>query len=209
MKSYVFAVLLLLVSVVPASASAAATPPPGTGYEKATFAGGCFWCMEPPFIDLPGVVSVTSGYTGGQRADPDYNQVSAGITGHAEAVEIVFDPKRIGYQRLLDIFWRNIDPTVKDRQFCDTGDQYRTEIFTHSAEQQRLAQASLDTLGRDPRFAGRTLYTRITVAGPFYAAEEYHQQYFRKNPVRYNYYRWNCGRDQRLKEIWGSAPAGH
>jgi peptide-methionine (S)-S-oxide reductase len=163
--------------------------------------------MEPPFIDLPGVTSVTSGYTGGSKVDPGYEEVSAGGTGHAESVDIVYDPAKISYAKLLDVYWHNVDPTVKDRQFCDPGNQYRTAIFFHSAEQQHAAEESKAAWQRDPRFAGKTVYTQIVQAGPFYPAEEYHQHYFRKNPVAYKFYRWNCGRDQRLQAVWGQAPA--
>ena len=200
-------VLLAAVLLLTALAAVGApTPPAPAGLEKATFAGGCFWCMEPPFIDLPGVVSVMPGYTGGKKVDPTYEQVSSGGTGHAESVEIVFDPAKIGYDKLLDIYWHNVDPTMKDRQFCDGGNQYRTAIFVHTPEQRRAAEASKAALEKDARFAGKTLYTEIAEAGPFYAAEEYHRQYFRKNPTAYKFYRWNCGRDQRLTALWGAAP---
>jgi peptide-methionine (S)-S-oxide reductase len=172
--------------------------------EKATFAGGCFWCMVHPFDGLPGVVSVTSGYTGGQKKKPTYEEVSAGGTGHAEAVQIVYDPSKISYEKLLDVFWHNIDPTAKDRQFCDSGNQYRSGIFYHNDEQHRLALASKERLEKNKPFKG-PIVTGIVQAGEFYAAEEYHQDYYKKNPVRYKYYRYSCGRDQRLKELWGSA----
>jgi peptide-methionine (S)-S-oxide reductase len=175
--------------------------------EKATFAGGCFWCMEAPFDKLPGVVSVTPGYTGSTVKNPSYQQVSAGGTGHAEAVQIVFDPSKTSYSRLLDIFWHNIDPTVKDRQFCDTGNQYRSGIFYHGEEQRRLAEQSKSALEKNKPFKGPVV-TEITPAGEFYPAEEYHQHYYKKNPLRYSYYRTSCGRDRRLKELWGS-DAGH
>lgn len=175
--------------------------------EKATFAGGCFWCMEAPFDKLPGVVSVTVGYTGGKTANPTYEQVSAGGTGHAESVQIVYDPSRIGYERLLEVFWHNIDPTVADRQFCDVGRQYRTAIFYHSEQQRLAAQRSKEALEKTKRFKG-PIVTEITPAGEFYPAEEYHQHYYKKNPIRYAYYRGSCGRDRRLKELWGDA-AGH
>ena len=174
----------------------------GEALEKATFAGGCFWCMEPPYDGLEGVVSVTSGYTGGQKKNPTYEEVSAGTTGHAEAVQIVYDPKKITYAKLLDIFWRNIDPLAKDRQFCDTGSQYRSAIFYHNEEQKRLAEASKKTLEQSKRFKG-PIYMEIVPASEFYPAEEYHQKYYKKNPLRYKFYRFNCGRDQRLKELWG------
>jgi peptide-methionine (S)-S-oxide reductase len=172
----------------------------------ATFAGGCFWCMEPPFEALPGVVSVTSGYTGGTQANPTYEEVSAGGTGHAEAVEIVYDPAKVGYEKLLDVFWHNIDPTVADRQFCDVGSQYRSAIFVHDAAQRKDAEASLAAVQKR---LGVPVKTQIVDAGPFYAAEDYHQDYSRKNPVRYRYYRWGCGRDARLGEVWGQDAPAH
>jgi peptide-methionine (S)-S-oxide reductase len=175
--------------------------------EKATFAGGCFWCMEAPFDKLPGVVSVTPGYTGSSVKNPTYQQVSAGGTGHAEAVQIVFDPSKTSYSKLLDIFWHNIDPTVKDRQFCDIGNQYRSGIFYHGEVQRRLAEQSKSALEKNKPFKGPVV-TEITPASEFYPAEEYHQHYYKKNPLRYSYYRTSCGRDQRLKELWGNA-AGH
>ncbi|MBI5575283.1 MAG: peptide-methionine (S)-S-oxide reductase MsrA [Deltaproteobacteria bacterium] len=175
--------------------------------EKATFAGGCFWCMEAPFDKLPGVVSVTPGYTGGKLNNPAYKQVSAGGTGHAEAVQIVYDPARIGYDKLLDVFWHNTDPTAKDRQFCDVGHQYRTEIFHHTEEQRALALKSREALEKSKPFK-EPIVTEVTRAGEFYPAEEYHQHYYKKNPIRYSYYRDRCGRDNRLKELWGDA-AGH
>ncbi len=174
--------------------------------EKATFAGGCFWCMVPPFENLDGVVSVTSGYTGGHKKDPTYEEVSSGTTGHAESVEIVYDPSRTSYARLLDVFWHNIDPTVKDRQFCDVGNQYRSAIFYHSEEQKRLAEESKKAIEESKKLPG-PIYTQIVPASEFYRAEEYHQDYYKKNPIRYKFYRWNCGRDQRLKEIWGNEAA--
>jgi len=172
--------------------------------ETATFAGGCFWCMESPFDKLPGVVSVTVGYTGGATKNPTYEQVSAGGTGHAESVQILFDPKIIGYGRLLNVFWHNVDPTVEDRQFCDGGRQYRTAIFYHSEEQKRLAEQSKAALGTTKSFPD-PIVTEIVPAGTFYPAEEYHQHYYKKNPLRYKYYRLSCGRDKRLHDLWGSA----
>ncbi|MBJ6726470.1 peptide-methionine (S)-S-oxide reductase MsrA [Geomesophilobacter sediminis] len=180
---------------------AGAAGPPRT-QEKATFAGGCFWCMEHPFDELPGVVSVTSGYTGGTRKNPTYEEVSAGGTGHAESVQVVYDPSRISYQKLLDVYWHNIDPTVKDRQFCDVGHQYRSAIFYHNEEQRRLAEQSKRALEQHKPFAG-PIQTEIVPASTFYPAEEYHQHYYKKNPIRYKFYRTNCGRDRRLKELWG------
>ena len=195
-------------TVVAGNDSMKKTTETATGkFEKATFAGGCFWCMEAPFDKLPGVVSVTSGYTGGNMKHPTYEQVSAGGTGHAEAVQVVYDPTRIGYTKLLDVFWHNTDPTVIDRQFCDVGSQYRTGIFYHSEEQRLLALKSKEALENSKPFKG-PIVTEVTEAGEFYPAEEYHQHYYKKNPIRYRYYRNGCGRDQRLKELWGDA-AGH
>jgi peptide-methionine (S)-S-oxide reductase len=172
----------------------------------ATFAGGCFWCMEPPFESLPGVVSVTSGYTGGEKKNPTYEEVSEGGTGHAEAVEIVYDKALVSYEKLLDVFWHNIDPTVGDRQFCDVGSQYRSAIFVHDEAQRKAAEASLAAVQKQ---LGVPVKTQIVEAGPFYAAEDYHQDYAKKNPVRYRYYRWGCGRDARLTEVWGKDAPAH
>jgi len=182
----------------------AASPAAGST-AKATFAGGCFWCMEPPFDKLDGVISTTSGYTGGQLKNPTYEQVSTGATGHAEVVEIVYDPKRVSYEKLLEVFWKNIDPTVRNAQFCDTGSQYRSAIFYHDDEQKRLAETSKAALEKSKPFAAE-IVTEIVRAPEFYPAETYHQDYYLKNPVRYSFYRSGCGRDQRLKELWGSAP---
>lgn len=172
--------------------------------EKATFAGGCFWCMEPVFDKINGVVSTTVGYTGGTVPDPGYEEVSAGSTGHAEAIELLFDPGVVSYQELLALFWINIDPTVENRQFCDVGSQYRSAIFYHDPQQKALAEKSKAELISQGRF--ERIYTEIAPAGPFYKAEEYHQDYYQKNPYRYKIYRYLCGRDQRLKEIWGNKP---
>jgi peptide-methionine (S)-S-oxide reductase len=160
--------------------------------------------MEPPFDKLDGVISTTSGYIGGRLKNPTYEQVSAGGTGHAEAVQIAYDPRKISYEKLLDVFWHNIDPTVKDRQFCDWGDQYRTAIFYHDDEQKHLAENTRKTLLDSGKI--KKVETEIVAASMFYPAEEYHQDYYRKNPLRYKFYRYNCGREQRLEEIWGSAP---
>ncbi|MCP5069254.1 MAG: peptide-methionine (S)-S-oxide reductase MsrA [bacterium] len=170
----------------------------------ATFAGGCFWCMEPPFDALDGVVSTTSGYIGGHVRNPTYKQVSAGGTGHAEAVQVIYDPSKVGYPELLEIFWRNIDPVAVDRQFCDHGDQYRSAIFTHNAEQAKLAEASRASLASSGKFAA-PIATQVVAASEFWPAEDYHQDYYRRNPVRYKYYRHRCGRDARLEAIWGEA----
>lgn len=184
------------------------TQPSGAELEAATFAGGCFWCMVPPFDQLKGVVSVTSGYTGGQVENPTYQQVSDGGTGHAEAVQIVYDPNQIGYDKLLAIFWLNIDPVAVNRQFCDSGDQYRSEIFYHGETQKRLAEQSKAAIEKSGRFR-EPIATKITAASAFYKAEEYHQDFYKKSPVRYKFYRYLCGRDQRLEELWGKAQAGH
>jgi peptide-methionine (S)-S-oxide reductase len=189
-----------------AAGAAAQDKPAPAGLEKATFAGGCFWCMEPPYDVLPGVVSTTSGYTGGQKRNPTYEEVSAGITGHAEAVQVLYDPKKVSYEKLVEVFWRNIDPTVKDRQFCDVGTQYRTAVFYHTPEQKRIAEDSKAKLEKSKPFKAQ-IVTPVLAAGDFWPAEEYHQDYYRKNPVRYKFYRTGCGRDARLEELWGK-PAG-
>ncbi len=170
---------------------------------KATFAGGCFWCVEADFDKVPGVVSTTSGYIGGTVANPRYEQVAAKSTGHAEAVEVVFDPAKVSYEQLLEKFWRSIDPTTKDRQFCDSGSPYRTAIFTHDAAQAAAAQASRAALQKSKPFK-EPIVTTIEPAVTFYAAEAYHQDYYKKNPIRYQYYRASCGRDLRLQQLWGS-----
>jgi peptide methionine sulfoxide reductase msrA/msrB len=170
--------------------------------EKAIFAGGCFWCMEAPFEKLPGVISVISGYTGGVKENPTYEEVSSGGTGHAEAVEITFDPEKISYEKLLDVFWMNIDPTVSDRQFVDVGHQYRAAVFYLDDVQKRLAQASREKLQKSGRFK-YPIVTEITQASVFYPAEDDHQDYYKKNPIRYKYYRSRSGRDQFLDNIWG------
>jgi peptide-methionine (S)-S-oxide reductase len=183
------AALALLLLVAPAARAA-----------EATFAGGCFWCMEPPFEALAGVGSVTSGYTGGARQNPTYEEVSGGGTGHAEAVKIVYDPAKLSFEKLLEVFWHSIDPTVAGRQFCDVGSQYRSAIFVHDAAQRRAAEQSLAEVQKK---LGVPVKTEIVEAGPFYPAEAYHQDYAKKNPLRYRYYRSGCGRDARLEEIWG------
>jgi len=164
--------------------------------ERAYFAGGCFWCMEPPFDKLEGVVATRSGYAGGELENPTYEQVSSGSTGHAETVEVVYDPEKVSYAELLEVFWKNIDPTVKDKQFCDVGPQYRSAIFYSSEEEKQLAEESRAALPFE------TVYTEIIPLKSFYPAEEYHQDYYEKNPYRYKLYRYLCGRDKRLQEIW-------
>lgn len=202
MKTAFLSLLFLLPLLAVAAASNGAEPAAGGRQAKATFAGGCFWCMEPPYEKIPGVISVTSGYTGGHGKNPTYEDVSSGGTGHAEAVQVVYDPGKVSYRALLDVFWHNIDPTVKDRQFCDVGSQYRTAIFYHDGEQKREAEASRAELERSKPFR-EGIVTEIVPASEFYPAEEYHQGYHRKNPLRYQYYRAACGRDARLKQLWG------
>jgi peptide-methionine (S)-S-oxide reductase len=166
----------------------------------AVFAGGCFWCMEHPFDELVGVISTTSGYTGGRASNPTYKEVSAGGTGHAESVQVTYDPSKISYEKLLDVFWHNIDPLAVDQQFCDEGSQYRSAIFYSTPEQQTLAEASKQKVQEE---FDKPVATQIVAAGRFYPAEEYHQDYYRKNPIRYKFYRLKCGRDQRLQQLWG------
>jgi len=168
----------------------------------ATFAGGCFWCMEPPFDKLEGVISTTPGYSGGTLKDPSYKQVSHGGTGHAEVIQVIYDPEKVSYAELLDVFWHNIDPTRIDGQFCDSGNQYRSEIFYHNAEQKQLADQSKAALVAVKPFK-KPVLTKVTQASTFYPAEDYHQDYYIKNPVRYKFYRYGCGRDMRLEELWG------
>jgi len=196
--------LLLLFSAAPPCVVA---DQPKNTREIATFAGGCFWCMEPPFDKLDGVIFTTSGYTGGKTKNPSYEEVSAGNTGHAESVRIVYDPSKTSYSRLLEVFWHNIDPTALNRQFCDSGNQYRSAIFYHNEIQKKLALESKLALKKTKPFQA-PIVTEITPASEFYPAEEYHQDYYRKNPIRYKYYRRSCGRDKRLKELWGNE-AGH
>ena len=182
--------------------SPAAAPAPAAKTAKATFAGGCFWCMEGPFDKVDGVISTTSGYTGGTKKNPTYEEVSGGGTGHAESVEIVYDPSRVTYEKLLDVFWHNVDPLTPNAQFCDHGNQYRSAIFYHDDDQKRAAEKSKKDLEASGRFK-QPIVTEIVAAGPFWPAEDYHQDYYEKNPVRYQYYRYRCGRDQRLEELWG------
>jgi peptide-methionine (S)-S-oxide reductase len=196
----ILAVTAAWLAVSAVAAGEARMPGYGGKTETATFAGGCFWCMQPPYDKLPGVLKTTVGYTGGGKANPTYEEVSAGGTGHAESVEIVFDPAKVSYSKLLDIFWRNIDPLVKDRQFCDVGSQYRTAIFFHGEAQRKEAEASKAAV---EKAKGWKVQTQVVPAGTFWPAEEYHQEYHEKNPIRYRYYRFGCGRDQRLDELWG------
>ena len=185
-----------------------AQPPVPTGstdhYEKATFAGGCFWCVESDFDKVPGVIETVSGYMGGRKTNPTYEEVSAGGTGHTESVQITYDPQRVSYEQLLQVFWRSIDPTTPNAQFCDQGNQYRTAIFFHDDRQRQLTEQSRQALEKTKPFK-EPIVTEITPASTFYPAEAYHQDFHSKNPVRYNFYRFNCGRDQRLEQLWGKA----
>lgn len=192
----------VLLAAVPVAADNAVKGPGDRQLEKATFAGGCFWCMEEAFEAVEGVVSVTSGYTGGHKVNPDYEEVSAGGTGHAEAVEILYDPERVIYAKLLEVFWRNIDPTTPDRQFCDRGNQYRSAIFYQNETQKRLAEESKQAVEKSKPFK-ESIVTQIVPASAFYGAEDYHQSFYKKNPIRYKFYKYNCGRAQRLEELWG------
>ncbi len=194
--------LLLAAVTLALTGSVSAQTPPRT--ETATFAGGCFWCVESDFDHVNGVISTTSGYTGGRVKNPTYEEVSAGGTGHTEAVQIIFDPAKVSYADLLKVFWRSIDPTTKDKQFCDVGDQYRTAIFYHDDGQKRLLEQSRAELDRTKPFKA-SIATQIAPAATFYPAEDYHQDFHTKNPVRYKFYRFNCGRDKRLAELWGGA----
>jgi peptide-methionine (S)-S-oxide reductase len=182
-------------------AAAQGGPQPGPGQAVAIFAGGCFWCTESDFDKVKGVISTTSGYTGGHVPNPGYARVSAGGTGHAEAVELVYDPSKVSYEQLLTYFWHHVDPTVKDAQFCDHGEQYRTAIFVRNDAERKLAEASKRMVEAELK---QPIYTQIVDAGPFYAAEDYHQDFYLKNPIKYKFYRWNCGRDQRLEQLWGT-----
>ena len=197
--------MLILAACLAGVLSAAVPASPGDDRElaRATFAGGCFWCMEPPYDRLEGVVETISGFSGGQLANPSYQQVVAGGTGHLEVVQVVYDPALISYEQLLHVFWRNIDPFQADGQFCDRGPMYRSAIFVHDEDQRRAALASLDDVAQ-LGLSDRPIDTRILDYRQFYPAEDYHQDYYLKNPVRYRYYRRRCGRDQRLEQIWGS-----
>ena len=195
---------ILTLTAVAATAAHAAAPaapaavPPGA--VSAIFAGGCFWCIEKDFEKLPGVIEVESGYTAGKTPNPSYEHVSSGSTGHAEAVRVIYDPQKVSYPQLVDYFWHHIDPTVKDRQFCDVGSQYRSGIYWANEAERKVAEASRDTLIKSGRF--RTIHTELAQASTFWLAETYHQDYYKKNPVRYNYYRTSCGRDARVGEVW-------
>lgn len=205
-------VAALVGSFLPCAAAAApgATPAPtrAVATDRAVFAGGCFWCMETAFEGLPGVSAVISGYTGGAKLDPTYEEVSAGGTGHAESIEVRYDPRRITYAQLLDIFWHNIDPTQSNGQFCDHGTQYRSAIFYRDSTQKRLAEASKRAIETTPQRFTSPIVTQIVAAGRFWPAEEYHQDFYRKDPVQYESYRLGCGRDRRLTALWGK-PGRH
>jgi peptide-methionine (S)-S-oxide reductase len=200
------AVALAVAATLAAEASTQERPAAPPKSARAVFAGGCFWCMEAPFDKLPGVRSSTSGYMGGQTKNPTYEQVSAGSTGHAEAVQVVYDPRKITYAQLLDTFWKNIDPLDKSGQFCDKGTQYRSAIFYGNEEERQEAEASR---ARVEQRLGRPVVTEIVAAGVFYPAEEYHQDFYLRNPARYYQYRQGCGRDRRLKQLWGDEASGH
>jgi peptide-methionine (S)-S-oxide reductase len=195
--------VLGLILLISAGSAYSASPGGAATTAKATFAGGCFWCMEPPYDKLDGVSATISGYAGGKKKNPTYEEVSAGTTGHTEVVQITYDPKKITYETLLDVFWRNIDPLTANRQFCDIGSQYRSAIFYHDESQKKLAEESKKSLGK--RFK-EPIVTEIVAYTEFYKAEDYHQDYYVKNPLRYKYYRYNCGRDQRLEALWGPPP---
>ena len=199
-----FILSLFAVTVTISSADEAGIAATNNDTSVATFAGGCFWCMEGPFDKLEGVISTTSGYTGGHTENPTYKQTSTGRTGHTEAVQIVYNPEQVSYEKLLDVFWHNIDPTTPDQQFCDRGSQYRSEIFYHDDEQKQLAETSKAALNKNKPFS-EPVVTQVTKASIFYAAEDYHQDYYKKNPIRYRYYRHGCGRDKRLEQLWGKS----
>jgi peptide-methionine (S)-S-oxide reductase len=201
-KSFIVLIAATILPGVVAAQQDMTSPPADARYETAIFAGGCFWCVEADFDAIPGVVKTVSGYTGGHTQNPTYTETSAGGTGHAESVEVTFDPAKITYKELVDRFWHNIDPTTLNRQFCDSGDQYRTAIFYNSPEQKRVAEQSRRELEKTKPFK-EPIVTEITQATTFYPAEDYHQDYHDKNPLRYKFYRYNCGRDQRLEELWG------
>ena len=200
MKKTLSRLAILCLPLIPLLSAQQAASDVAEGQAVATFAGGCFWCMEPPFDKLDGVISTTSGYSGGHQDNPTYKQVSAGQTGHTEVIQVVYDPDKVTYQQLLETFWVNIDPLTANAQFCDRGSQYRSGIFYHDPEQQKLAEASAKAI---QAMFDKPVVTEITEFSKFYPAEDYHQDYYTKNPVRYNYYRWGCGRDKRLEELWG------
>ena len=201
MKRFLLLPALALASGLAFAQTTKVTVPPG--HAVATFAGGCFWCMEPPYDKLPGVAATISGYIGGQKANPTYKEVSGGGTGHTEAVQVVYDPKKVSYEKLLEVYWVNVDPTVKDRQFCDAGSQYRPEIFYHDEAQRNAAQASKAAIEKSKPFK-EPIVVPVTMATTFYPAEDYHQDYYKKNALQYKFYVTGCGRYARLDSLWGS-----
>ena len=200
MNAVRFLSMALMVALVAAAGSAGHAAEQG----KAVFAGGCFWCMEEAFEKVEGVVSVTSGYMGGFKPDPTYEEVSAGNTGHAESVEVVYDPAKVSYQKLLEHFWKNVDPLTPNAQFCDHGSQYRAVIFYGNEEEKRLAEASKQAIEQSKRFT-EPIVTQIVMASKFYPAEDYHQDFYKKNPIRYKFYKTSCGRVNRLEQVWGKS----
>ena len=202
------ATILVLAGALAAGRVRSQAAPAAPTLEKATFGMGCFWCAETAFEGLSGVATATSGYAGGFKKDPTYEEVSAGKTGHAEVVQIAFDPQKIAFAQLLDIFWHNIDPTQSNGQFCDHGNQYRSAIFCHDDAQKKLAEASKRQIETTQQRFKAKIVTEITLASVFYPAEEYHQDFYKKDPERYESYRRGCGRDRRLQELWG-APGRH
>ena len=204
MKIWLQSLASVALSLLMSHAGAQSSPAPAPASQTATaiFAGGCFWCVEEDFEKLPGVIAAESGYTGGKTANPTYKTVSAGGTGHTEAVRLTYDPRVVSYAVLLDFFWHHIDPTVKDRQFCDIGNQYRSAIFYKNAAQKDQVEASKAALLKSG--ALKEIYTEIAPESTFYPAEDYHQDYGKKNPLRYKYYRLSCGRDSRVAEVWGT-----
>ena len=202
-RRLILCLMLSLGAALSATTSLAADAPPAHPKNTATaiLAGGCFWCLEADFEKLPGVLAAESGYIAGNKANPTYEQVSAGSTGHTEAVRVTYDPARVSYAQLLDHFWRNVDPTARNRQFCDSGTQYRSGIYWQNDEERKLAESSREALLSSGKF--KKIHTEIIAATIFYPAEDYHQDYYKKNPIRYSYYRNGCGRDARLQELWG------
>ncbi|HYG90955.1 MAG TPA: peptide-methionine (S)-S-oxide reductase MsrA [Azospirillum sp.] len=205
MSRYTWMGILTATALTLGAPSVSRAEEPQDGLATAVFAGGCFWCMEPPFDKLDGVVATMSGYAGGTVVNPTYQQVSAGRTGHKEVVQVRYDPKKVSYANLLDVFWHNVDPLDAGGQFCDRGSQYGTAIFAATDEEKRLAEQSKDEVAQRLK---KPLVTPILPAATFYPAEDYHQDYYKKNPLRYHYYRYACGRDKRLEQVWGAQPSG-
>ncbi len=191
-----------LAFAAPGLSAAQANPVAKPATAKATFAGGCFWCMEEAYDKVPGVIATVSGFMGGHVKNPTYEQVTAGRSGHAEVVQVEYDPAKVSYARLLEVYWRNVDPTQKDGQFCDHGPHYRTAIFFHDDEQRRLAEASRAALQKNKPFK-EAIMTEVTKSSEFYPAEGYHQNFHQKNPTRYKFYKTGCGREARLQQLWG------